>query len=160
EIVLGEPTLVLLAVKNDSPRRFSIPGSVVSGVWQRRRADGGWEDCRATNPLFRLPAPSRESFQTSPEFQPGETRVLGVAFPGACDTIQGENLERRRSIRSPPWDYQVRFNADPACCHPSEALEIRVVPGSPADARARTAERNFSEHPDSILAGWQYLSWE
>jgi hypothetical protein len=84
--------------------------------------------------------------------------VLGVVSPSACDTIQRDNFERRRSIR-PPWSYEVRFKGDPACCRSSEALEIRVVDGGPADARARTAERDFTEHPDSVLAGWSYLSW-
>jgi len=53
----------------------------------------------------------------------------------------------------------VRLNGDSGCCRPSEALEIRIVSGSPADARARTGENDRGEYTDSIIAGYYFLSW-
>jgi hypothetical protein len=158
EFVSGERRLVLIAVANESSRSFSVPEGEVSWVWQHRREDGRWEECQRESGFEDIALlPSRVSFQAPSEVPPGESRVLGLAGPG-CIEVDGSRAHPLPEGVRPPSVYQVRLSSESRCCRTSESVEIRIVPGGPADARARIAEER-SAHTDSILAGWEFLRW-
>jgi len=157
EFVEGERVLLLITVTNNSSRSFSVPEGKLTWAWQHRRGDGRWENCQREYVDDNL-VPSLVSLPSSSEIRPGESKVLGLTGP-TCIEVWGSRAHPLPKPVRPPFAFQVRVSSDSGCCSASDAVEIRIVPGSAADARARGAYDDRSEHTDSILAGWEFLSW-
>ncbi len=144
EFVHGERVLLLLSATNDGDEKFGPPGGVVKGSWEHRRSDGSWELCHRES--WTTPIESELSIATRPDFRSHETRNLGLVFP-ACIETSGQK------------EYEVRLKGAVGCCGASHPVKVKLVPGTSADARARAAQNDRAEYTDSILAGYDFLSW-
>ena len=144
EFVRGEPIFLLLFVTNESNAESRVPGGAVQGRWEHRRPDGSWDGCRRES--WETQVPSEISIAIHDNLRPGESRNLALVSP-ICVETKGQNV------------YEVRLVGSSSCCRTSAPVTIKLVPGTSADARARSAPRDWGDFPDSILAGYDYLSW-
>ena len=142
EFVRGEPIFLLLSITNELDAESHAPGGVLRGRWEHRNPGTGWEACLRNS--WETQVPSEVSLQMHGGLKPRESRILGLVSP-ICIETKGQSV------------YEVRL-VGASCCRTSGPITIKVVQGNSADARARAAPRDWGDFPDSVLAGYDYLS--